>query len=202
MSDIKQTIQDFYNIATNRDFARDFQFRVLDVSNKGTPVFDPTDLVYATAAELPGKTIATKDVPYNGFQFRIPGTVSYNNSDAFTIDFYVDAQSTARIAMESWIEETYNDATTTGDGRLHDNSTITLIQLDTKFKPVHTYVLHGVFPTDCGNIAYSMSGDGEVATTTLTFAYQFWRSDKTVKSIPNAAGAALGSLFPGGGSGD
>ena len=45
MADIKQTIQDFYKVAQTRDFARDFQFRVLDVSNKGTPVFTEDDLV-------------------------------------------------------------------------------------------------------------------------------------------------------------
>ena len=69
MADIKQTIKDFYKVAQTRDFARDFQFRVLDVSNKGVPVFTEDDLVYATTATLPGKQIATKDVPYNGFNF-------------------------------------------------------------------------------------------------------------------------------------
>tara|TARA_R110002051_G_scaffold305883_1_gene376150 strand:+ start:304 stop:894 length:591 start_codon:yes stop_codon:yes gene_type:complete len=196
MSDIKQTIQDFYKVAQTRDFARDFQFRVLDVSNKGTPVFDETDLVYATAVELPGKTIATKDVPYNGFNFRIPGTVSYNNSDAFTIDFYCDATTTARVAMENWITETYDDRTTTGDGILHDDSRVTLVQLDSNFEPMRTYKLHGVFPTDCGNIAYSMSGDGEVATVTVTMAYQFFRRDETLGKVGNAIGKLAGALAP------
>ena len=127
MADIKQTIKDFYKVAQTRDFARDFQFRVLDVSNKGVPVFTEDDLVYATAATLPGKTIATKEVPYNGFTFRIPGTVSYTDSDSFTIDFYCDATTQTRIAMENWITETFNDETSVGDGLLHDNSTITLV---------------------------------------------------------------------------
>ncbi len=195
MADIKQTIQDFYKVAQTRDFARDFQFRVLDISNKGTPVFTEDDLVYATTATLPGKTIATKDVPYNGFNFRIPGTVSYNQSDAFTIDFYCDATTNTRIAMENWITETYNDETSTGDSILHDNSTITLVQLDTKLEPIRTYKLHGVFPTDCGDIGYSMSGDGEVATVTITLAYQFFRRDNELNSAVNAIGKLAGAVL-------
>ena len=194
MADIKQTIQDFYKVAQTRDFARDFQFRVLDVSNKGTPVFTEDDLVYATTATLPGKTIATKPVPYNGFEFRIPGTVSYNSSDAFSIDFYCDSTTNARVQMENWITETYSDETTTGDGILHNNSTVTLVQLNTKFEPMRTYKLHGVFPTDCGDISYSMTGDGEVATVTIVLAYQFFRRDNELNAAVNAIGKLAGAV--------
>ena len=145
--------------------------------------------------KLPGKTIATKDVPYNGFNFRIPGTVSYNASDAFTIDFYCDATTQARIAMENWITETYNDETTSGDGVLHNNSTVTLVQLDTQFEPLRTYKLHGVFPTDCGDIGYSMTGDGEVATVTVTVAYQFFRRDNELNTAVNAIGKLAGAVL-------
>jgi hypothetical protein len=158
-------------------------------------VFTEDDLVYATAATLPGKTIATKDVPYNGFNFRIPGTVSYNASDAFTIDFYCDATTQARIAMENWITETYNDETTSGDGVLHNNSTVTLVQLDTQFEPLRTYKLYGVFPTDCGDIGYSMTGDGEVATVTVTVAYQFFRRDNELNTAVNAIGKLAGAVL-------
>ena len=188
MADIKQTIQDFYKVAQTRDFARDFQFRVLDVSNKGVSVFTEDDLVYATAASLPGKSIATKDVPYNGFNFRIPGTVSYNDSDAYTIDFYCDATTNARIAIENWITETYNDETTTGDGVLHNNSTITLAQLDTKFEVLRTYKLFGVFPVNCGDIGYTMTGSGDVANVNIKCAYQFFRSDNELNTAVNAIG--------------
>ena len=194
MADIKQTIQDFYKVAQTRDFARDFQFRVLDVSNKGVPVFTEDDLVYATTATLPGKQISPKSVPYNGFEFRIPGTVTYNNSDGFTIGFYCDATTNARVQMENWVTETFDDATTTGDGVLHDNSTITLVQLDTKFEPLRTYKLHGVFPVNSGDIAYSMVGTGEVISMDITLAYQFYRRDNELNAGINAIGKLAGAL--------
>ena len=195
MADIKQTIQDFYKVAQTRDFARDFQFRVLDVSNKGVPVFTEDDLVYATTATLPGKSISPKEVPYNGFNFRIPGTVSYNNSDGFTIDFYCDATTNTRVQMENWVTETFNDETTTGDGVLHNNSTVTLVQLDTKFEPLRTYKLYGVFPVNSGDISYTISGSGEVATTTITMAYQFFRRDNELNTAVNAIGKLAGAVL-------
>jgi len=194
MADIKQTIQDFYKVAQTRDFARDFQFRVLDVSNKGVPVFTEDDLVYATAATLPGKQISPKSVPYNGFEFRIPGTVTYNNSDGFTIGFYCDATTNARVQMENWVTETFNDETTTGDGVLHNNSTITLVQLDTKFEPLRTYKLFGVFPVNSGDISYSMVGTGEVINMDITLAYQFYRRDNELNAGVNAIGKLAGAL--------
>ena len=194
MADIKQTIQDFYKVAQTRDFARDFQFRVLDVSNKGVPVFTEDDLVYATTATLPGKSITPKPVPYNGFEFRIPGTVTYNNSEGFTIGFYCDATTNARIQMENWVTETFDDETTTGDGVIHNNSTVTLVQLDTKFEPLRTYKLFGVFPVNSGDISYSMVGTGEVINMDITLAYQFYRRDNELNAGVNAIGKLAGAL--------
>tara|TARA_E500000318_G_C3494723_1_gene185888 strand:- start:286 stop:864 length:579 start_codon:yes stop_codon:yes gene_type:complete len=189
MADIKQTIQDFYKVAQSRDFTRKYQFRILDISNKGASVFDQTELVYATTATLPGKNISTNEVPYNGFTFRVPGTVSYKNSDAFNIQFYLDANTTTRIKMENWVEETFSDETTTGDGVLHNNSTITLAQLDTQFEVLRTYKLFGVFPVDLGDIEYDMTSSGELATFQAGFAYQFFRRDNEIGDVINKVGA-------------
>ena len=66
MADTTQTIQGFYTQAQAKDFARNNLFRVLNVNfGGGTEVsFDESDLVYATTAELPGKTIGNVAVPY------------------------------------------------------------------------------------------------------------------------------------------
>lgn len=53
----KQTIADFYRVAQVRDFTRDVQFRVLNITPKGTTeTFDEDDLVYARTASLPVET--------------------------------------------------------------------------------------------------------------------------------------------------
>jgi len=60
---------------------------------------------------------------------------------------------------------------------------------------MRTYKLHGVFPTDCGDISYSMAGDGEVATVTITMAYQFFRRDPAIRGTVNAIGKLAGAVL-------
>ena len=45
MPDVQQTISDFYRVATERDFSRDFQFRVLSIDAGGasSTTFDEDD---------------------------------------------------------------------------------------------------------------------------------------------------------------
>lgn len=189
MADIKQTILDFYKVAQTKDFARNYQFRVLDVSNRGAPVFTEDQLVYATTANIPGKRIKPVAVPYSGFNFNIPGPVEYNLTTGYQIAFYLDSQSSARIALENWIQETFDESTSTGDGRLHNDSTITLAQLDNEFEVIRTYKLFGVFPTEAADISYTInSTDGNVVTFNANFAYQFFRRDNEINQVLNKVG--------------
>lgn len=192
MADIKQTIQDFYKVAQTKDFARNYQFRVLDVSNKGASIFTEDQLVYATTAAIPGKKIKPVAVPYSGFNFNIPGPVEYNLTTGYQIAFYLDAQSTARIAMENWVQETFDESTSTGDQTLHNNSTITLAQLDGEFNVIRTYKLFGVFPVEAADVSYTISAaDGAVVTFNATFAYQFFRRDNEIGQVVNKIGKLL-----------
>ena len=192
MADIKQTILDFYKVAQTKDFARNYQFRVLDVSNKGASVFTEDQLVYATSSQIPGKKIKPVSVPYSGFQFSLPGPVEYNQTQGFPIVFYLDAQSSARIAMENWITETFDEDTSIGDGLLHNDSTITLAQLDNEFEVLRTYKLFGVFPVEAADIQYTINSDnGQVVEFNTTFAYQFFRRDNEVGQVLNQIGKLL-----------
>ena len=192
MADIKQTIQDFYKVAQTKDFSRNYQFRVLDVSNKGASVFTEDQLVYATAASIPGKKIKPVSVPYSGFNFNIPGPVEYNSTSGYSITFYLDAQSSARVAMENWITETFDESTSIGDQTLHNNSTITLVQLNNDFEAIRTYKLFGVFPVEAADMQYTInSTDGQVVTFNATFAYQFFRRDNEVGQVLNQIGKLL-----------
>jgi hypothetical protein len=51
-----------------------------------------------------------------------------------------------------------------------------------------------VFPVNSGDISYSMAGSGEVATTTITMAYQFYRRDNELNAGVNAIGKLAGAL--------
>ena len=96
MADIKQNIQDFYRVAQERDFLRSFQFRILDVSNQGVPVLTQDDLVYATTASLPARSINTFSQAFMGLNFNVPGTASYPGSDGYALNFRSDSEATLR----------------------------------------------------------------------------------------------------------
>ena len=86
MPDVRQTITDFYRVAQERDFSRDFHFRVLsiDAGDSGGISFDEDDLVYVKSASLPGRSIQNKPVPYMGMNFNVPGTVQYDGCLLYT----------------------------------------------------------------------------------------------------------------------
>ena len=89
MPDVRQTISDFYRVAQERDFSRDFQFRVLNIqSADGSFTITEDDLVYAKGGSIPGRTISVAEVPYMGLNFKVPGGATYTGE--YSLTFYSD----------------------------------------------------------------------------------------------------------------
>lgn len=179
MPDVNQTITDFYRVAQDRDFARDFQFRVLNIQagDASSVAFDEDDLVYIKTATLPGRTINNQTVPYMGLTFKVPGSVTYNQSDAWNVEFYCDQNSRIRQLMEQYTFDIFDDSTSTGNYNT-PNATqlIDLVQLDTQLEEVAIYQLVGAFPTTVGDLSYTIAeGSGNTVSLPVTFAYQYWR---------------------------
>jgi len=183
MADTNQTIQDFYRVATTREFARDFNFRVLSINTGGATdaagniiTFSEDDLVYARTAELPAREITNVAVPYMGLNFNLPGNATYPNSAAYNIAFYVDAKSQIRQKFEDWSRYTFDDANSTGDYLTpKPTSVISLLQVDNKLNKVAQYNLVGASPRSVGNIAYTMAaGTGALAEFTVGLAYHYF----------------------------
>ena len=103
------SIQEFYNAAQQKEFARLFQFKVRTLGP-----FTEQDLLYVETAQLPDKSIASKTVPYYGLNFNVPGTVSYPGSDAWAVTFRCDEGLNIRNKMENYTKEIFNDETSTG----------------------------------------------------------------------------------------
>lgn len=177
MAATKQTIQDFYRVAQGRDFARDIQFRVLNINPKGTSVkFDENDLVYAKAAELPARAITPVQAKYMGLEFNLPGVAKYPESDSYTLQFYCAADSALRRKFEQWSRDTFDDQNSTGNYLTPvQGSTIDLIQLDHKLEKINQYQLVGVSLRNIGKMSYSMAdGTGTVMSFPVTLAYHYW----------------------------
>lgn len=177
MADVKQTIQDFYRVAQERDFSRDFQFRVLNIqSSEGNFIVEEDDLVYAQGGSIPGRTIATTQVPYMGLNFQVPGAATYTGT--YPITFYCDKGDTLRKLMLAWTRDTFDDATSTGNYFTpKSTSVVDLVQLDTQLNRVAQFQLVGAFPSEVGDVAYNIQGTGAPVTFDVTLAYHFVRQE-------------------------
>ena len=173
-----QNISTFYRAAQNRDFARNFSFRVEEIKDRGTALLDANDLVYVTTASLPGRTISVTQQPYMGLDFQIPGSAKYEGSSGYELTFRADGSNILRSLFERWTFLTFDDATSTGTYRIYDTSIIKLVQLDQDLNPLpEKYKLHGVFPVSVGSLGYDMTGNGDPITLTVQMAYQFWTKE-------------------------
>ena len=179
MADVNQLITDFYRVATNREFARDYNFRVLSINTGGASnvTFDQDDLVYVKTASLPARQIKNVEVPYMGLNFNLPGNATYPGSDAYEMTFYADAQSKIRQKFETWSTDIFNDANSTGNYFApKQTAIIDLVQLDNQLNKVAQYQLVGVSIRSVGAINYNIAGGtGETVEFPVTFAYHYFR---------------------------
>ena len=183
MADTNQTIQDFYRVATTREFARDFSFRVLSINTGGATdaagniiTFNEDDMVYAKTATLPAREITNVPVPYMGLNFNLPGNAVYPDGTGYSILFYADAKSSIRQKFEDWSRYTFNDANSTGDFLTpKPTSVINLLQLDNQLNKVAQYTLVGASPRSVGALSYNMAGGtGTTVEFTATIAYHYF----------------------------
>lgn len=94
------SIQNFYSIASQKQFSRDFFMRVKQISLPGLQFNGLNELVYARTARLPGRTIEDKTVNYAGQVFHLNGRATYDNSESYSIEFYMDQYLDLRSKLE------------------------------------------------------------------------------------------------------
>ena len=181
---MSQNIQDFYRVATARDFARKFQFRVMQLGNTN---FNENALVYLDSASLPGRQITNQQVPFMGLNFNVPGTVTYPNSNNYSVTFRCDQNYDIRSVLEASTFGVFNELGTEGqpgsfgDYRIPDaSSIITLDLLDKSLKAVRRYTLVGAYVVSVGEMQYTLGDTGTVQTVQTNLAYQYWQVESVV----------------------
>lgn len=178
MADTNQTIADFYTQAQARDFSRSNLFRVLNINfgNTSSQVITENDLVYARTASLPAKSITNNEVPYMGLKFNVPGIAQYPGSDSYSINFYADAAQQIREKFLAVVNDTFNDATSTGNYFTPtQTAVIDLLQLDKQLNKIAQYQLVGVSIREVGALEYDITSTGEIQRFDVKVAYHYWR---------------------------
>lgn len=163
------SIQEFYNTAQQREFARQFQFRVVSLGP-----FDEGDLLYLQTAVLPAKTVSNQTVSYMGLDFNVPGSVKYDGSSGWSVTFWCDEGINIRNKMENYVNTIFNDDTSTGLYGV-PTETATLDLLGKNRETIRRYNFVGIYPTSTGSLSYDIKTGGDILTMDATFAYQYWR---------------------------
>jgi hypothetical protein len=178
MASINQNIQSFYAQAAQKDFSRDFLFRVVRMQGVGLPDLNDEDLVYAKTAKLPGRTIENVNASYMGLKFNIPGAATYDSSEAYDIDFYLDAtQQNLRTKFEVASREIYNDSFSTGSYQTPGvGNLIVLTQLNKDLSSTGVYYnLVGAQLRKIDAIDYKMAeGKGDIMSVKTTMSYHYY----------------------------
>ena len=168
-------IENFYDVASQSDFARKNLFRVVQLGGQN---FNLGELMYITTATLPGRTITNVPVPFMGLTFNVPGTVTYPGSDAWAVVLRIPQNLSIRNKLESWSRYVFDDQTSTGAYNIPDksiaNQTI-LTLIDKQGNPLNTYTLYGCYCKEIGTFELDVTNAGTELTTTATLAYQYWR---------------------------
>lgn len=175
------------NQAMQKQFARDFLFRVKQIDIAGLSLNGETDLIYARSAAFPGRNIENKQVNYSGQTFNLPGKATYPGSEGWSVEFYVDQDLDLRSKLEAASRVLFDNNTTTGNLCMPGYESI--INLDVLQIPcsrgtgavgnqmeiVKRIELIGASLRDISEISYEIAdGTGEVKTFTSTFAYHFY----------------------------
>jgi hypothetical protein len=173
---VNQNIQNFYRVAASRDFSRDFLFRVTDLKLDGLPAMNEEQLIYAKAASLPGRNITNVAVPYMGLPLNVPGNATYPGSEGYTLNFFLDANSSLRNYFEVASRNLFDDQSSSGAyGTPDESSYITLAQLDKNLEIFSNYKLIGASLRAINNIEYRMSeGTGQTVDVGVTISYHFY----------------------------
>lgn len=184
------TIESFMNQASQKQFARDFLFRIKQINVTGLSLNGETDLVYARSAVLPGRDIENKQVSYSGQKFNVPGTATYPGSESWSVEFYCDQNMEIRTKLERASRLLWDNETTTGNICMPGYESIitldvlqipcqrgTTVTTGGAMSVIKTIELVGASLRTIGEISYSIAdGTGEILTFPCTFAYHLYKN--------------------------
>lgn len=183
------TIENFMNQASQKQFARDFLFRIKQINITGLSLNGETDLIYARSGSVPGRNIENKVVNYSGQAFNIPGKSVYPGAEGWSVEFYCDQALELRTKLERASRLLFNNEDTTGNLCMPGYESIitldvlqipcqrgTQVTTGGSLETVKTIELIGASLRDIGDLSYTIAdGTGEIVNFTCTFAYHFYK---------------------------
>ena len=172
----EQTLNKFYQVATQRGFSRDYQARIALLRLNGVTL-TPEDLVYIKSFSLPSKKTTISSVKYFGVDIHSVGTRDFGDSKNWVLTFHSDQI----LRLKRWFEDRMEESATNSTGRIpvnpvpNNTGNDALIEvINDSLQTVVTYRLNGLFVVDLPGVNYSLEGAGKVQEFKVTLGYQTW----------------------------
>lgn len=174
---VNQTIGKFIQVASNRDFARNNLFRIMQVSCRNLTLSED-DLVYAKGGKLPGRETPVGEVQYMGMKLPyVKSTVSYPGNDDYQITFYLDNKSELAHKFERATRLNFDDTTTSGDWSFPDQADVmTVAVLDNHMEVIEYITFYGVSFYKFDEIDFQIAeGDGSAIEINAHMSYHYYK---------------------------
>jgi hypothetical protein len=127
------------------------------------PVFDQKLTFTAKAAQLPGSTIGTIEVPYFGRTIKMAGNRTFPE---WTITVINDEDFVVRNQLEEWMSRING----------HESNLAEVYQYGKQGNIIKTYTFIDMFPADISPIDVSWDANDAIEEYAVTFQYQYWTS--------------------------
>lgn len=131
------------------------------------------------AASIPSSTIGEVQVPFMGRKIKVAGDKEF---DDWSVTMINDTDFSARGAFEAWVNSINQHVSNKGKENPSDYYVdLKVEQLDRQGNTIYTYDLRGCWPKSVGEITLGYDETDTVEEFEVTFAMNYWTSDKTDK---------------------
>ena len=138
------------------------------------------------AAQLPGSTIGTVNVPYFGREVKFAGNRTFAD---WTVTVINDEDFKIKKTMEIWMSYINSHAgnvrtSTDTANKLDYFAQMKVTQFGKTGNDIKRYSFIDAFPVDVSPIDLNWGDNDSIEEFTVTFAYQYWVSDTTDQKSP------------------
>jgi hypothetical protein len=179
-------VDDFRSRGLNDDGARPnlFEVSMFFPALPGVSVDAQQFTFLCKAAQIPGSNMGVIEVPYFGRQVKVAGNRTY---DDWTVTIISDESYRIRRAFEAWHAGINGPQSNLRSPNAINSSGYTKDAVVTHFKKnggtLASYRMIGAFPSNVAPIDLDWGSNDTLEEFTVTFAYQYWLSDKDNPNI-------------------
>jgi hypothetical protein len=178
-------IQEFYQTATSKGFARKNLFRITRISDGNRDIYAPDAsgnlYLYAKEGSIPSRTIKSTALDYKSFKLNVPTVAEYQEAGGWSVQFFSDENYIIRNLFEIWSTQSFDEHTSTTSAKWWNSSLEMIVLKNSTEKGGNLsterfgkkYTLKGIYPSNIGTIGYDVTDSGNIVNLNLTLGFQY-----------------------------